>query len=532
MYIPPRSVAHKVFDAWRSPNRFTKNPDIIRLASGRLLLVYSDTEAHWGETTQILTILYSDDEGRSWDKLNEVATADRSKGDEHLVTPRISLLSDNRIAVICDHDDYSHFHEDQPPGNWIWWSTDEGNTWDGPHKPNIMGFEPDRMMDLPDGRLAVCSQIMLRESQEFAEIMTTSSDGGITWGNQVIVAHDGYHRFCEGALVILNGGKELACVMRENQSGGIPSFVTFSQDNGKTWSDPKMCPFALHRPYAKQLADGRCMVTGRHVNGGLGCYAWIGDLKQEAGTYAIGGPRRKYNAMLKDGSLIIENKPEHECRYSLLPPQNRFSTVDFEAEIKVEGPPGKPISFMSCGSVGALLTIGSDFISLGEAQRTDLHKKADFSRPRKVAMRHSDGLLRIQLDGEDLIYRNVFRGETNISDFQTARPDMRTMFGQWSDSGKSSWRAVSFSSKNRTLEDWSWNWSASSGDYPDQYQRNRLVQIHGNHPDQKPHPDHGYSSWLTLPDGRIIFIDYTNCGDIPGQSHIVGVYLNPEDIAL
>lgn len=286
-----------------------------------------------------------------------------------------------------------------------------------------------------------------------------------------------------------------------------------------------MCPFAIHRPYVKQLADGRCMVTGRHVNGGLGCYAWIGNLKQEAGSYAIGRPRRKYSATLKDSALTIENKPGNECRYSLLPPQNHFSTVDFEAEIKVEGPPGKPISFMSCGSVSALLTIGSDFISLGEAQRTDLHKKADFSRPRKVAIRHHGGLLRIQLDGEDLIYRNVFRGESNISDFQSARPDMRTMFGQWADTGTSTWTTVSFSSKNRTLEDWSWNWSATSGDYPDQYQRNRLVQIHGNH------PDHGYSSWLTLPDDRIISIDYTNYGDIPGQSHIIGVYLNPEDIA-
>lgn len=531
MYIHPRSVADKIFDAWRSPGRFTKNPDIIRLKSGRLLLVYSDTEAHWGETTQILTILHSDDDGLTWNKLSEVATADRSKGDERLVTPRISLLRDNRIAVICDHDDFSHFHQDQPPGNWLWWSIDGGKSWDGPHTPNITGFEPDRIMELPDGRLVVCSHVMLRESQEFAEIMTTSTDGGKSWGNQVIVAHDGYHRFCEGALVILDDGKELACVMRENHSGGIPSFVTFSQDNGQTWSAPQMCPFALHRPYVKQLVDGRCMVTGRHVNGGLGCYAWIGDLKKEAGAYVIGGPRRKYSATLKDGALIIENRPEHECRYSLLPPQNRFSTVDFEVELKVEGPPGEPIAFMSCGSIDALLYIGADFMTLSEVQRTDLHKKADFSRPRKVAIRHKGGLLRVQLDGEDLISRDVFRGESNISDFLGARPDMRTMFGQWGNAGTSSWIAVSFSSKNRVLEDWSWSWSVASGDYPDQYQRNRMVQIHANHPDQKPYPDHGYSSWLTLPDGRIILVDYTNCGDIAGKSHLVGVHLEPEDIA-
>lgn len=531
MYIHPRSINDKVFDAWRSPGRFTKNPDIIRLKSGRLLLVYSDTEAHWGETTQVLTVLYSETDGQTWDKLSEVATADRSKGDERLVTPRISLLSDDRIVVICDHDDFSHFHEDQPPGNWLWWSTDEGKTWDGPYKPNIRGFEPDRIMELPDGRLAVGSHIMFREAQEFAEIVTYSSDGGKTWGNEVTVAHDGYNRFCEGAIVILDGGKEIACVMRENRSGGVPSFVAFSQDNGRTWSAPQMCPFALHRPYVRQLEDGRCMVTGRHVNGGLGCYAWIGDLKKEAGTYAIGGPRRKYSATLNENGLTIYHKPEHECRYSLLPPQDRFSTVNFEAEVQVEGPPGEPIAFMSCGSIGDILSIGSNFISLGRLERTDLHKKIDFSQPRKVAYRHKGGLLRIQVDGEDMIYRNVFRGETHISDHTSSRPDMRTMFGQWSNTGSSTWTSVSFSSQNRTLDDWSWNWSASSGEYPDQYQRDRFVQIHANHPDQEPRPDHGYSSWLTLPDGRIILVDYTNYGDEPNKSHIVGVFIAPEDIA-
>lgn len=531
MYIHPRSIADKVFLAWKSPGRFTKNPDIVRLQSGRLLLVYSDTEAHWGETTQILTILFSNDNGRTWSRLSEVETADLNKGDERLVTPRISILNDGKIAVICDHDDFGHFHEDQPPGNWIWWSRDEGKTWDGPQQSNIMGFEPDRIVELPDHRLAVSTHIMLRKSQEFAVILTTSEDRGKTWGNQVLVAHDGYHRFCEGAIVILDGGKELACVMRENHSGGIPNFVTFSQDNGRTWSKPQMCPFALHRPYVKQLDDGRCLVTGRHVNGGLGCYAWTGFLKKESGHYAIGGPRRKYKATLKNRSLIIENKAEHECRYSLLPPQDRFSTINFQAKLKVSGPSGKPIAFLSCGSLNAMLFVGSDFITLGEAKRTDLHKKVDLSYPRKIAIRHKNGLLRVQVDDEDLIYQAIFRGETHISDFGHSRPDMRTMFGQWGCLGISTWYEVNFSSKNKKLEDWSWRWSGTSNKYPDQYQRDRLVQIHANHPDQLPHPDHGYSSWLPLPDGRIILVDYTNFGDLPGKSHIVGVHIDPIDIA-
>ena len=76
MYVHPRSVVDKIFDVWRSPGRFTKNPDMVRLPSGRLLLVYSDNDAHWSQETQILTILASDDDGRNWFKLSEVDSAD------------------------------------------------------------------------------------------------------------------------------------------------------------------------------------------------------------------------------------------------------------------------------------------------------------------------------------------------------------------------------------------------------------------------------------------------------------------------
>ena len=31
MYVAPRTVAGKVFDIWRSPGRFTRNPDLVAL---------------------------------------------------------------------------------------------------------------------------------------------------------------------------------------------------------------------------------------------------------------------------------------------------------------------------------------------------------------------------------------------------------------------------------------------------------------------------------------------------------------------
>ena len=535
MLIHTRTVAHKVFEVWRSPDRFTKNPDVIRLRSGRLLLVYSDTDSHWSHVSQVITILASDDDGSTWTKLSEVHTAKIDQGEERLVTPRLSRISDGRLVVICDHDDFRHFHEDQSLGNWIWWSRDEGLTWEGPCTNEIMGFEPDRIMELRNGRLIVGSHLVRRDAQEYAEVIHVSDDGGAHWRELATVAHDGYHRFCEGGIVLLQNESLMACVLRETRSAGLPSFLVFSEDSGETWSDPQMAPFALHRPYAKELEDGRVMVTGRHVNGGLGTYAWVGDLQAEAGTYAIGGPRRKYCAQVADGVLIIENRPEHECRYTMLPPQNCSSEVCFEAQLRVEGPPGSAVAFLSVASIRTKATgpvvvvVAPDAISLLGRDGPDTTYRCDMTSFRRLTLRHVKGLFTISIDGKEVIYGCVYRGEVDLRDARGGDPAKRNQFGQYGDRGKSYWRSVSFSSKNPTLDDYDWTWEGRDGSFPDAYQRRRMIQIHANHPDTMP--DHGYSSWLTLPDGRIILVDYTNYGDPYGKSHLVGVHLEPEDIA-
>ena len=534
MHIHPRSVASKVFDVWRSPGRFTKNPDIIELPSGRLMLIYSDTDSHWSQVDQVLTLLASDDRGQTWFKHREIDQANLQDGDERLVTPRLSRLNDGRLVVIIDHDDHSHFHEDQPPGNWLYWSADDGDTWTEAQKPNIMGFEPDRILDLPDGRLGVASHIMRGDTQEFAVILSCSDDGGETWYEESTIAYDGYHRVCEGAIVLLDnpdavGGQELACIMRENHHAGIPSFVAFSTDSGRTWSPPQMCPFALDRPYAKQLPDGRIFVTGRHVNGPLGTYGWCGDIKAEAGTYRIGGPRRKYSAKIEDIALVIDNLPGHEARYCLLPPESPRSDIHMEALLKVEGRPGQPAAFMSVSKLGVVVNIAAD--GIWSRQGADFRHAVDMTDYHMISIRHRRGLLRIQVDGETVINQCIFREETPIGDSRRAGPlNLYTQFGQPAAGGRSFWRYFSYRALNPTLDDFEWEWGAESGKFPDDYQRARMIQIHGNHPDQPPAPDHGYSSWLMLENGTIMWVDYTNYGDPAGSSHLVGVFIEPEDI--
>ena len=532
MLTHTRSVAHKAYDIWRSPGRFTKNPDIVALPTGRYMLVYADVDAHWSLKDQILVLLASDDGGATWRKHREIDRADLAAGDERLVTPRLSLLNDGRLVIIVDHDDDGHFHEDQPPGNWLYWSDDFGDSWSAAHKDGgIGGFEPDRILDLPDGTLGVASHLMRGESQEFAQVLWASGDGGHSWSERSTIAHDGYHRFCEGAVVLLDGGRRLACLMRENHSGGIPSFVAFSDDCGHRWTAPQMLPFALHRPYAKQLADGRVMVTGRNVNGGLGTYAWVGDLDEAAGQYALGGPRRKYDAALVGDALMIQNRLEQECRYTLLPPESAFSDVDFEAELRVEASAGREeVAFLSISRLGQLLKIAPSHIAITRG-RHDVKHRADMTRFRRVALRHRRGWLQVQLDGETVLHSCVFREETPANDFHGGDPRRRSQFGQWGDSGRSYWRRVSYRLGNPTLSDFRWEWAAESGARPDQYQRERMIQIHANHPAQLPWPDHGYSSWIQREDGSIFLVDYSNAGDVADTAHLLAVTIEPADIA-
>lgn len=141
------------------------------------------------------------------------------------------------------------------------------------------------------------------------------------------------------------------------------------------------------------------------------------------------------------------------------------------------------------------------------------------------------GLLRVLVDGAEAIRLNLFWDMPPGPSWGVEVPSTHTAFGQLGTEGRSYWKEVGFSAVNPRLLPWQWGWRAADGLWPDHYQRTRLVQTHGKHPDQTPGPDHGYSSWLVLPDGRIAFVDYTNRGDPPGKSHPVGGLLEVSDFA-
>ena len=116
----------RLFDVWRIPERFTKNPDIIRFPSGRLMLVFCDCDKHWPEESSRITTVESGDGGATWGNPRVVAEALIDKGEERWLTPRLSRLRSGRLVIVCDHDDYNYYHIERPSGVWIWFSGRRG----------------------------------------------------------------------------------------------------------------------------------------------------------------------------------------------------------------------------------------------------------------------------------------------------------------------------------------------------------------------------------------------------------------------
>ncbi|HEU5117945.1 MAG TPA: sialidase family protein, partial [Isosphaeraceae bacterium] len=98
----------------------------------------------------------------------------------------------------------------------------------------------------------------------FRVYKTLSHDGGLTWGEPEVIAERPDADLCEPGLIRSPDGKRLAVLLREN-SRKHNSFVIFSDDEGKTWTEPRELPGSLtgDRHVGKYAPDGRLFLSFR-----------------------------------------------------------------------------------------------------------------------------------------------------------------------------------------------------------------------------------------------------------------------------
>ena len=138
---------------------------------------------------------------------------------------------------------------------------------------------------------------------------TFSHDGGMTWGRpEAIYANDKVH-LCEPGVIRSPDGKQLAALLRENKRVRN-SHVIFSEDEGKTWSEPRELPGALtgDRHTGKYAPDGRLLISFRDTTLES---ATKGDWVAWVGTYEdiVKGRDGQYRVRL------MQNHRQADCAY-------------------------------------------------------------------------------------------------------------------------------------------------------------------------------------------------------------------------
>lgn len=104
------------------------------------------------------------------------------------------------------------------------------------------------------------------EAGQFYVYGTESTDGGLTWGAPRVLVTDPDVDLCEPGVVRSPDGSQLAMLLREN-SRTRNSFLSLSDDEGATWSEPAELPLALtgDRHTIRYLPDGRLIVVFRDM---------------------------------------------------------------------------------------------------------------------------------------------------------------------------------------------------------------------------------------------------------------------------
>ncbi len=136
---------------------------------------------------------------------------------------------------------------------------------------------------------------------------TFSSDGGLTWSVPEVVYQSSEVHLCEPGCIRSPDGKRLAVLLREN-ARRRNSHVVLSDDEGKTWTDPREVPLALtgDRHTGKYGPDGRLFVSFRCCSPKRSAAArpFEGDWVGWVGTWddIVNGRDGQYSVRLKDNT--------------------------------------------------------------------------------------------------------------------------------------------------------------------------------------------------------------------------------------
>jgi hypothetical protein len=146
-----------------------------------------------------------------------------------------------------------------------------------------------------------------KATSTFVLYKTFSEDGGLTWSFPEPVYKSSEVHLCEPGCIRSPDGKRLAVLLREN-ARRKNSHIIFSDDEGKTWTEPKELPLSLtgDRHTGKYDADGRLFISFRcnSPKAAAPTRKYEGDWVAWVGTWddLVKGGQGQYFVRLKDNT--------------------------------------------------------------------------------------------------------------------------------------------------------------------------------------------------------------------------------------
>ncbi|MFV1965667.1 MAG: sialidase family protein [Pirellulaceae bacterium] len=146
-----------------------------------------------------------------------------------------------------------------------------------------------------------------KKTSTFKLFKTFSKDGGLTWSFPEVVYQSSEVHLCEPGSIRSPDGTRLAVLLREN-ARRKNSHVIFSDDEGKTWSEPRELPLALtgDRHTGKYGPDGRLFISFRCISPTSKRQGrpFEGDWVGWVGTWddMVHGRKGQYSLRLKDNT--------------------------------------------------------------------------------------------------------------------------------------------------------------------------------------------------------------------------------------
>ena len=256
--------------------------DLIKLKNGELLLFAREGTEHISNDGDVF-LLRSKDNGKTWGHkqwVGAIKDLDEREGcGIQLKDGKIVLAIFYNGHYFTDGIYYSWAPDRQLPkdsvppriGTYVITSKDNGHTWSKPNFIDIKnmpvtGLEgpTDAPIEMPDGSvvMGVIGYSLHGDPQNTGSILLRSTDEGKTWKYVSTIASDLGGKlggFMEPGLVRTRTGRIVAGLRNHGQDQAI--WITYSDDNGKTWVPVFKTDMIGHPVDLIQLSDGRLMAS-------------------------------------------------------------------------------------------------------------------------------------------------------------------------------------------------------------------------------------------------------------------------------